>query len=176
MAHYDCVMAQSEIASSPLAEALARVDTTGERVYEAELYRLKGELLLQQARPDVLQAERCFQKALAIVRRRQAKSWELRAAVSLSRLWQRQGRLTAAYKVLAEVYNRFTEGLDTADLLAAKALRDTATAEPDPAGLSPTGTGLGTQDTQQLGREDIGVRLPLQDKTLGPLRASGPRR
>jgi predicted ATPase len=159
-----------------VAEGLVMVDTTGERVYEAELYRLKGELLLQQAPSNASQAERCFQKALAIARRRQGKSWELRAAISLSRLWQQQGRLATAYKVLAEVYSRFTEGLGTADLRAAKALLDTPTAEPDHAGLSPTGTGLEAQHTQQPGREDVGVRLPLQGETLGPLRASGPRR
>ena len=74
-----------------MAEALARADTTGERLYEAELHRLKGEMLLQRVSPDAPQAERCFQQALAIARRRQGKSSELRAAVSLSRLWQRQG-------------------------------------------------------------------------------------
>jgi predicted ATPase len=135
-----------------VAEALVMADTTGERVFEAELYRLKGELLLQQAPSDASQAERCFQQALAIARRRQAKSWELRAAVSLSRLWQRQGRLATAYTVLAEVYSGFTEGLDTADLRAAKTLLDTPTGEPDQAELGPTGTGLGAQDSQQLGR------------------------
>jgi predicted ATPase len=157
-----------------VAEGLAMVDTTGERVYEAELYRLKGELLLQRAPSDAPQAERCFRKALAIARRRQAKSWELRAAVSLSRLWQRQGRFATAYTGLAEVYNGFTEGLDTADLRAAKALLDAATAEPDQAGLGPTGSDVGAQDSQQLDREDVNVRLPLRDETLGPPTASRP--
>ena len=159
-----------------VAEGLAMVDTTGERVYEAELYRLKGELLLQRAPSDAPQAERCFRKALAIARRRQAKSWELRAAVSLSRLWRQQGRLDTADRVLAEVYNRFTEGLDTADLRAAKALLDTPTTELDHTRLSSTGTGLEAQDTQPLVGEDVRVRLLLQDETLGPLRASSPRR
>jgi predicted ATPase len=105
-----------------VAEALARADSTGDRAYAAELYRLKGELLVQQHPPDPSQAECCFQQALAIARGQQAKSWELRAAVSLSRLWQQQGQVPAAYKLLAEVYGWFTEGLDTADLQEAKAL------------------------------------------------------
>jgi predicted ATPase len=71
-----------------LAEALAFIDKTGERHYEAELHRLKGELLLTQAPPDASQAEACFQQALALARQ-QAKSWELRTATSLARLWQR---------------------------------------------------------------------------------------
>ena len=75
-----------------LAEALACVDNTGERYAEAELHRLHGELLLQQTPPDALQAESCFRRALAIARRQEAKSWELRAAMSLSRLWQQQGK------------------------------------------------------------------------------------
>jgi predicted ATPase len=75
-----------------LAEALACVNTTGERYYEAEVYRIKGALLLQQAIPDTRQAEACFQQALPIARRQQAKSWELRAAIGLSRLWQQQGK------------------------------------------------------------------------------------
>ena len=77
---------------------------------------------LQQAAPDVVEAETCFQQALTIARRQQARSWELRAAMSLSRLWQRQGREAAAYRVLAEVYGWFTEGFDTADLQEARAL------------------------------------------------------
>jgi predicted ATPase len=124
-----------------VAEALARVDITGERVYEAELYRLKGELLLQQAPPDVLQAERCFQQGLAIARCQQAKSLKLRAAVSLSRLWQLQGKRADAYAMLAEVYSRFTEGFDTADLQQAKVLLDTTTREHDQARPGLTGAG-----------------------------------
>ena len=84
-------------------------------MYEAELYRLRGELLLQQVPPDASQAEHCFQQALAIARRQQAKSFELRAAMSLSHLWQCQGKRADAYAMLAEVYGWFTEGFDTAD-------------------------------------------------------------
>jgi predicted ATPase len=107
-----------------LAEGLALVDTTGERWYEAELHRLKGELLLQQAIPDASQAETCFQQALDIVRRQQAKSLELRAATSLARLWQSQGKRQDAYDLLAPVYGWFTEGFDTADLQEAESLLD----------------------------------------------------
>jgi predicted ATPase len=105
-----------------LAEALAMVDTTGERHTEAELHRLRGELLLRQAVPEVQAAEACFHEALAVARRQQAKSWELRAAMSLARLWQQQGKRAEAYKLLAPVYAWFTEGFDTADLQEAKAL------------------------------------------------------
>jgi predicted ATPase len=107
-----------------VAEALAHADATGERVYEAELYRLKGEFLLTQEPPDTCQAERCFQQALAISRRQQAKSWELRAAMSLARLWQQQGKRAEAHALLAPIYGWFTEGFDTADLKQAKALLD----------------------------------------------------
>jgi len=107
-----------------LTEALALVDTTGERWYEPELYRLKGELLLQQNSDNHTEAASCFQQALAIARRQQAKSWELRAATSLSRLWQQQDKRDAARQLLAPIYGWFTEGFDTADLQEAKALLD----------------------------------------------------
>jgi len=113
---------QAEAGLEVLTEALALVDHTGERYWEPELYRLKGELLLQQAVPDAPQAEVCFQQALAVARRQQAKSWELRTAISLSRLWQQQGRRGEAYELLAPIYGWFTEGFDTADLQDAKAL------------------------------------------------------
>jgi len=107
-----------------LAEALAMTNDTEERRWEAELHRLKGELLLRQTVPDAPQAEACFQQSLTIARRQQAKSWELRAALSLSRLWQQQGKHAEAHQVLAEVYGWFTEGFDTPDLQEAKALLD----------------------------------------------------
>ena len=115
---------QAEAGLHLLAEALAWVDTTGERYCEAEVYRIKGELLLQQAIPDAPQAEACFQQALAVARRQQAKSWELRAAMSLCRLWQRQGKHTEARELLAPIYGWFTEGFDTLDLQEARALLD----------------------------------------------------
>jgi predicted ATPase len=103
-----------------LDEALALVDK--DSWYEAELHRIKGELLLRQAVPDAPQAEACFQQALAVARRQQAKSWELRAGMSLARLWQQQGKRAEARRLLAEIYGWFTEGFDTADLQEAKAL------------------------------------------------------
>ena len=109
---------------SLLAEALATVDRTGGRGWAAELHRLQGELLLAQAgkRPQVPEAEACLHQALDVARRQQAKSWELRAAMSLARLWQRQGKRQEAYDLLAPIYSWFTEGFDTADLQEAKAL------------------------------------------------------
>jgi predicted ATPase len=105
-----------------LGKALAAVHKTGERFCEAELYRLKGELLLVCSSKNYGKAEACFQQALTVARHQQAKSSELRAAMSLSRLWQHQGKRAAAYDLLAPVYGWFTEGFDTADLQEAKAL------------------------------------------------------
>jgi TOMM system kinase/cyclase fusion protein len=119
-----------------LAEVLAVVDKTEERYYEAELYRLKGTLVLQSgpasevSNPQSLtpnpqteaEAEACFQKAIEISRHQQAKSLELRAVMSLARLWQSQGKQAEARQMLAEIYNWFTEGFDTKDLQEAKAL------------------------------------------------------
>src|SRR5215831_5088344 len=105
-----------------LDEALTTVHKTGERFYEAELYRLKGELLLARSAENYGEAEACFQQALTVARRQQAKSWELRAAMSLSRLWHHQGKHQEAYDLLAPVYGWFTEGFDTLDLQTAKAL------------------------------------------------------
>ena len=105
-----------------LAEARTALEACGRGDMLAEAYRLQGELLLRQAVPDAAQAHVCFQQALALARRQHAKSWELRASVSLSRLWQHQGKHAAAYDLLAPVYGWFTEGFDTADLQEAKAL------------------------------------------------------
>ena len=126
-----------------LVEALAIVDKTGERFYEAELYRLKGELVLNDERGtlnDELktssvhrssfrihrseEAEACFHKAIDIARRQSAKSLELRAVMSLSRLWQTQGKKDEARQMLAEIYGWFTEGFETKDLQEAKELLD----------------------------------------------------
>jgi predicted ATPase len=103
---------------------LTTTDKTGVRFYEAELHRLKGELLLQQSPDNTAEAEFCFHHALEISRAQQAKSWELRTATSLSHLWQSQGKRQDAYDLLAPVYDWFTEGFDTADLRDAKALLD----------------------------------------------------
>ena len=101
--------------------------TTGERCCEAELYRLKGECLQREPdrRPSSTSTpEACFLQALDIARRQEAKAWELRAAMSLSHLWWRQGKRQDAYDLLAPVYGWFTEGFDTSDLKAAKQLLD----------------------------------------------------
>jgi predicted ATPase len=105
-----------------LAEALATLPKSRVRWWEAELHRLRGELLLHHAVAQPGEAEACFQQALEVARRQQAKSLELRAAMSLARLWQGQGKRTEAHQLLAEVYGWFTEGFDTADLQEAKAL------------------------------------------------------
>jgi class 3 adenylate cyclase/predicted ATPase len=124
---------QSEAGLSVLSEALEFVEKTGERYCEAELYRLKGELSLQskqvktgqdkaEGRSPESEAEECFVKAMTIAKQQQAKSWELRAAMSLSRLWQHQGKGAEAHQMLAEICGWFTEGFDTKDLQEAKAL------------------------------------------------------
>jgi predicted ATPase len=105
-----------------VAQALALVEKTGFRFYEAELRRLQGELLLKQAAPDSRQAEACLHRAIDLARSQQAKSLELRAAVSLSRLWNQQGKNKEAYRLLTEIYGWFTEGFDTSDLREAKTL------------------------------------------------------
>jgi class 3 adenylate cyclase/predicted ATPase len=115
---------QREEGLALLAEALAIVDDTGQRFYAAELYRLKGELQLGHAVYDEQQAETCLRQALEIARQQQAKSWELRTAMSLARLWQQQGKRQEAHDLLAPVYGWFTEGFDTADLQEAQALLD----------------------------------------------------
>ncbi|ETW99556.1 MAG: hypothetical protein ETSY1_14565 [Candidatus Entotheonella factor] len=115
---------QVEEGSQVLHEALAVVEQTGERYYEAELHRLVGEFWLRQERPDVKRAEDALQHGLQIAREQEAKSFELRVAMSLARLWQQQGKRGAARDLLAPVYHWFTEGLDAADLQQAKALLD----------------------------------------------------
>ena len=105
-----------------LEEALALVEAREIRWCEAELHRCKGNLLLQQTTPDAPQAEACFQQALAVARRQQARSWELRAALSLARLWQQQDKRAEAGELLTPIYSWFTEGFDTADLQEARAL------------------------------------------------------
>ena len=128
---------QAEEGLSALAEALETVEKNGERFYEAELHRLKGELTLQSSvqrlessatNPQALipnpqaEAEACFLKAIEIARQQQAKSLELRATVSLARLWQQREKTAEAQQMLAEIYGWFTEGFDTADLKEAKTL------------------------------------------------------
>jgi predicted ATPase len=103
-------------------EALSFIERHGERPHEAEFHRLKGELLLSQETPHAERAEACFQTAIEIARRRQAKLLELRATTSLARMWQRQNKRDDARRLLGEVYGWFTEGFGTLDLREAKAL------------------------------------------------------
>ncbi|HEY7493836.1 MAG TPA: AAA family ATPase, partial [Candidatus Tectomicrobia bacterium] len=105
-----------------LAETMTVLEASGRGDLLAEAYRLQGTLLLRQPAPDTARAEACFQQALAIACRQQARSWELRSALSLGRLWQGQGKHAEAYQMLAEIYSWFTEGFDTPDLQEAKAL------------------------------------------------------
>jgi predicted ATPase len=139
---------QVEEGLNVLAEALATANTTGERWYEAELYRLKGTLTLQWANqkakgkkqkakietdprslnPDPQgEAEAYFLKAIGIAQKQQAKSLELRASTSLARLWRSQGKNAEAHQMLSEIYNWFTEGFETKDLQEAKALMEELT-------------------------------------------------
>jgi class 3 adenylate cyclase/predicted ATPase len=107
-----------------LAEAQSLVEQQEERWWEAEVYRLRGVLLLRQPGTPQAEAETCFQQALEVASRQEAKSLELRAAMSLARLWQQQGKRAEACDLLAPIYGWFTEGFDTADLQEAKALLD----------------------------------------------------
>ena len=101
-------------------EALDLVEKTGERAWEAEVLRRKGELLQLSSKPS--EAETCFRQAIEVARRQEAKSWELRATLSLSRLLQKEGRSEEARGLLSEIYGWFTEGFDTPDLQEARAL------------------------------------------------------
>ena len=105
-----------------IGEAMTAVETTKEGWYQAEINRIAGEIALKSAEPDVGKAEAYFERALSIARQQQAKSWELRAAMSLARLWRDQGKVQQPRELLAPVYGWFTEGFDTRDLKEAKAL------------------------------------------------------
>jgi len=103
-------------------EARAAVEATEERLWEAEVNRIASEIALLSPERDAAEAEACFERALAVARQQQAKSWELRAAMSMGRLWRDQGKVQQARELLAPVYGWFTEGFDTRDLKEAKAL------------------------------------------------------
>ncbi len=108
-----------------LAEAKTKMNATEERWCEAEIYRTKGELLLQQSSSDsATEAEPCFHRAITVAQNQSAKSWELRAATSLAKLWHSQGKREEARELLEPVYGWFTEGFDTADLIDAKVFLD----------------------------------------------------
>jgi class 3 adenylate cyclase/predicted ATPase len=105
-----------------IREAIAAIETTKERWYQAEVNRIAGEIAMLSGEPDAPKAEAYFEHSLAVARQQQAKSWELRAATSLARLWRSQGKPQQARELLAPVYGWFTEGFDTRDLKEAKAL------------------------------------------------------
>jgi predicted ATPase len=107
-----------------IGDALAAVQATKETWFEAELHRIGGEIALKSPERDTAKAQAQFERALAVARQQQAKSWELRAAMSMARLWRDQGKRDEARELLAPVYGWFTEGFDTLDLKEAKALLD----------------------------------------------------
>jgi predicted ATPase len=101
---------------------MTTVETTKEKWCEADIHRIAGEIALKSPEPDAAKAEAYFERALAVARAQQAKSWELRAATSMARLWCDQGKREEARELLAPVYGWFTEGFDTLDLKEAMAL------------------------------------------------------
>ena len=101
---------------------MAAVEATGETWHEADIHRTAGEIALMSSKPDAAKAQAHFERALEVARAQQARSWELRAATSLARLWRDQGRRAEARDLLAPVYGWFTEGFETRDLREAKAL------------------------------------------------------
>ena len=117
-------LGQFDEAWRSVGEAMTAVETTNERWWEAELHRVAGEVALKSPEPNAAKAEAYFERALAVARQQQAKSWELRAATSMARLKRDQGKRDEARDLLAPVYGWFTEGFDTLDLKEAKALLD----------------------------------------------------
>jgi predicted ATPase len=107
-----------------IREASTLIETTKETLWEAEVQRTAGEIALKSPEPDAAKAEAYFNRALAVARKQQAKSWELRAAMSMARLWRDQGKRDEARELLAPVYGWFTEGFETRDLKGVKALLD----------------------------------------------------
>ena len=107
-----------------IGEALTAIETTKEKWHEAEVNRIAGEVALKSPEPYPAKAEAYFERALAVACQQQAKSWELRAAMSMARLWRDQGKRQEARELLAPVYGWFTEGFETRDLKEAKALLD----------------------------------------------------
>jgi predicted ATPase len=105
-----------------ISEAVTVIENAKERWFEAEVYRIAGEIALKSPQPDAAKAEANFERALAVARQQQAKSFELRASMSLACLWRDQGKMQQARELLAPVYGWFTEGFDTRDLKEAKAL------------------------------------------------------
>ena len=120
-------LAQFNDAWRCIDEALATMEATKEKWCEADVNRVAGEIALRAPERDVVKAQAYFERALAVARKQQAKSWELRASMSMARLWREQGKRDEARELLAPVYGWFTEGFDTLDLKQAKALLDELT-------------------------------------------------
>ena len=117
-------LGQPDDARRCIDDAIDKVERSKEKWCEAEVHRIAGEIALKSLAPDTEKAEKYFDRALAVARQQQAKSWELRAAMSMARLWRDQGKPQQARELLAPVYGWFTEGFDTLDLKEAKALLD----------------------------------------------------
>ena len=117
-------LGQFDNAWSSISEAVTAVKTTKESLWEAEAQRTAGEIALKSPKPDAAKAEAYFERALAVARQQQAKSWQLRAAMSMARLWRDQGKRRQARDLLAPIYGWFTEGFGTLDLKRAKTLLD----------------------------------------------------
>ena len=115
-------LGQFDDARRSIGEAITAMETSKETWFEAELNRIAGEIALKSSEPDLANAETYFERALAVARQQPAKSWELRTAMSLARLWHDQGKAQQARELLAPVYGWFTEGFDTRDLKEAKQL------------------------------------------------------
>jgi len=111
-----------------VTEAMTEIETTKERWQEAEVHRVAGEIALMSPGAGAAKAEACFERALTVAREQQAKSWELRMAMSLAQLWRDQGKRDDARNLLAPIYGWFTEDFDTRDLKEAKSLLDTLAA------------------------------------------------
>ena len=122
MAHAD--LGQFDDAWRCIGEAMTAIEATRERWCEAEVHRTAGEIALMPPKPNAAKAEAYFERALTVARQQQAKSWELRAAMSMARLWRDQAKPQQARELLAPIYGWFTEGFDTLDLKQAKALLD----------------------------------------------------
>ncbi len=115
-------LGQFNEACRSIGDAVTAMETTKEKWFEADIHRIAGEIALMSPEADAAKAQEYFERALAVARQQQAKSWELRAAMSMARLWRDQGKPQQARELLAPVYGWFTEGFDTRDLKEAKAL------------------------------------------------------
>ena len=124
LARANAEIGQFDAATRCIGETMTAAETAKERWCEAEVHRIAGEIALLAPEPDAAKAEASFNHALTVARAQEAKSWELRAAISIARLWRDQGKPQQALELLAPVYGWFTQGFDTRDLKEAKALLD----------------------------------------------------